>query len=205
MGRGLFVTIDGIGGAGKTTTARLVVDQLNKDDIRAVYTREPSDSATGQFVRAQFNSLTGHALAALVASDRFDHLATVVLPALEQATIVVCDRYVPSSLVLQPLDGVPDTYVEALNAPTLRPDLAVVLTAPPDTAWARIVGRGSHGRFEEGIDQSAAEHAAYQRITTRLRGQGWNIHALDTDIATAPQVAAAIVALIKSYPPMGRQ
>jgi dTMP kinase len=200
---GLFVTIDGIGGAGKTTVAQLSVEQLQAQGRPALYTREPSDSDTGRFLREQVGSLRGHALACLVAADRFDHVATVVAPAVERGTIVVCDRYVASSLVLQPLDGVPEAYVEQINAPAQHPDLAVVLLAAAETAWARVSQRGSHGRFEEGIEQSHAEYRAYRRVATSLHSRGWNIHTVDADDTTAPQVAVAILELIDAAHPPG--
>jgi dTMP kinase len=193
---GHFVTLDGVGGAGKTTTAHLVVDILSRQGLGALYSREPSDSVIGQFVREQFGAISGHALAALVAADRFDHLATVISPARRAGTIVVCDRYVASSLVLQALDGVPEAYIEELNAPAPQPDLAVLLTADPDTAWARVSQRGSHGRSEESPQQSAAEHAAYQRIGARLQARGWNVATLDTASAGPAEVAEAVVSLI---------
>lgn len=198
MTSGLFVTIDGLGGAGKTTTARLVVDALRARGQRAIYTREPSDSPTGRFVREQYGSIRGHGLACLVAADRHDHVTTVILPALQAGTIVICDRYVASSLVLQHLDGVSTAYVTHLNAPLPRPDLAVILEASADTAWARIIGRGSHGRFEDDRQQSCAEHAAFQQVAADLIDQGWNLHTIDTEATSAPQVAAQIADLISA-------
>ncbi|BDB40979.1 MULTISPECIES: dTMP kinase [Mycobacterium] len=196
MTPGLFVTIDGLGGAGKTTTAQLVVEELHTRALPALYTHEPSDSATGRFVREQFGSINGPALACLVAADRLDHVARVISPALEAGTIVICDRYVASSLVLQSLDGVPASYITALNSPAPRPDLAVVLEASADTAWSRIVGRGSHGRFEEHRAQSDAEHRAYAQVAADLTSQGWNMHTVDTEATAAPQVAVMIADLI---------
>lgn len=196
MSPGLFVTIDGLGGAGKTTTAQLVVDELHMRALPALYTCEPSDSPIGRFVRAQFGTINGAALACLVAADRLDHVADVINPALRSGTIVVCDRYVASSLVLQSLDGVPVSYINALNSPAPRPDLAVVLEASADTAWSRITGRGSHGRFEEHRTQSDAEHRAYTQIAAELTQQGWNLHTIDTETAAPPQVTSRIVDLI---------
>jgi dTMP kinase len=193
---GLFVTIDGLGGVGKTTTARLVVDELHKRALPALYTREPSDSPTGRFVREQFGTMRGHALACLVAADRLDHVTTIIIPALQAGTTVICDRYIASSLVLQSLDGVPSAYIADLNSPARRPDLAVVLEAGAQTAWARINQRGSHGRFEEHREQSDVEHRAYKQVAADLKIQSWNIHTIDSETTTAPQVAGQIVELI---------
>lgn len=69
-----------------------------------------------------------HARACLVAADRYHCLATEIRSALAAGKIVLCDRYVASSYVLQHLDGVPIEFIEALNADANRPDLAVILT-----------------------------------------------------------------------------
>lgn len=190
---GLFVTIDGIGGAGKTTTARLVTDQLQSQGRTALSTREPSDTALGQFVRDHFSTINGEALACLVTADRLHHLATVVQPHLTAGAVVVCDRYIVSSLVLQPLDGVPHHYVDLLNTPARPPDLAVVLFAEPDTARDRVTHRGSHGRFETNPQQFDDEYAAYQQAALTLPTRGWTIHTIDTTNITSDEAARQIV------------
>lgn len=197
MAIGCFVTVDGIGGAGKTTIANAVVDMLNQQGLSALYTREPTDLPIGRVVREQFEAVSGYSLAALVAADRFEHLATVIDPARQAGTIVVCDRYVASSLVLQTLDGVPEDYVEKLNEPATKPDLAILLTAEPQTAWTRIAQRGSHGRFEQRAEQSTAEHLAFQRVGDLLRSRGWKVATFSTDTADPDVVAEAIVSLIR--------
>ena len=202
---GQFVTIDGIGGAGKTTIAHHVVALLQERDHRAVYTREPSDSALGTFLRTHFDTIEGHALACLVTADRLDHVAGVINPAVQAHTTVICDRYIAASMVLQPLDGVPTAYIEHLNAPARRPDLAVVLSVDAQTAWSRVSQRGSHGRFETSPDQFRAEHTAYQHVTTTLRQRSWNIHTIDTTAATITDVASRIVDLMDDRQHHGAQ
>ena len=188
---GLFVTVDGPGGAGKTTTVRYLVDYLSDRGYAVHATTEPSHGALGQLARHHTGTYSGHALACLVAADRYHHLTTDIRPNLAAGKIVICDRYVPSSYVLQRMDGVPLPFIEALNADTDRPDLAVILTADPATTAARIARRGAHTRFETGIGTSRTEADLYRDTTQRLIAGGYPLVSIDTtqveplDIATA--------------------
>ncbi|WP_078294449.1 dTMP kinase [Mycobacterium sp. D16R24] len=203
-GPGLLVTLDGMAGAGKTTTAHLVAEQLQLGGHTALYTCEPTDSPLGRFVREHFPTITGHALACMVAADRHEHLTNVIDPAINQTHIVICDRYLVSSLVLQPLDAVPAAYVQALNAPMRQPDLAIVLSASPHIAWTRIARRGRRGRFESSIQELHTQHNAYRQVAAALTQHGWNMHIIDTSDTAAAAVADQIAALIAATAPAAR-
>src|SRR5690606_40533710 len=83
-----------------------------------------------------------HAPAWLIAADRYHHLATEIRPRVQQGEIVLCDRYVASSYVLQQMDGVPLPFIECLNGHSDRPDLAVMLLTDAAEAAARVAARG---------------------------------------------------------------
>ncbi|MBO0874853.1 MAG: dTMP kinase [Pseudonocardia sp.] len=132
------MTIDGPGGVGKSTTTRYLHRRLATRGYDVYATAEPSDDALGRLARRP-GTYTKHALACLVAADRYHHLDTEIHPALRAGRIVVSDRYVPSSYVLQRIDGVPLDFIEAINTDTDIPDLAVLLTAarsPPGSTNA---------------------------------------------------------------------
>lgn len=86
------------------------------------------------------------ALACLVAGDR--HLTAEILPALQAGKVMVCDRYLPSSLVLQGIDGIESDTVWRLNAGIYVPDVAVLLNADHPVIADRLRQRGAHSRFE---------------------------------------------------------
>src|SRR6185437_411501 len=102
---GLFVSIDGPGGSGKSTTVSLVCQQLTAMGLPVHATTEPSRTPLGNLIRAGTYTYQCMSLACLVAGDRHHHLAADIRPQLYANSIVISDRYLPSSLVLQRMDG----------------------------------------------------------------------------------------------------
>lgn len=142
-GRGSFITVDGPGGAGKTTLVECLHHWLDERGYPVQVTTESSHSVLGELACHRTDAYTGHALACLVAADRYHHLATEIRPALADGKIVLCDRYVASSDVPQRLDGVPSSFIQALNADADQPDLAIILTADPVVTTERIAHRAA--------------------------------------------------------------
>lgn len=177
---GRFITLDGPGGVGKSTTAAALERHLAARGEQVHTTTEPSRSELGQFVRAHADQYHGATLACLVAADRHDHLAREVVPRLDAGTTVVCDRYVASTLVVQHLDGVPQQYLLDLNAGMRMPDLAVILTATPRRIADRIAQRGATHRFNRDPDFPARETTLYDETVGILRGMGVSVLVVDT-------------------------
>lgn len=114
MRKGLFISVDGPNGAGKTTFIRTLVENLSVN--YDVYdTREPSPTSFGTFVKKNEGGLKGMQYAQLIWADRHYHLQTCVQPQLSLGKIVVCDRYIDSSFVLQGFDGVSEEQIWELN------------------------------------------------------------------------------------------
>lgn len=188
---GLFVTLDGPGGAGKSTLVRLLADHLTAAGYPVLATREPTDGQLGQIARHLTGTYSGPALACLVAADRYHHLAAEIQPALDSGRLVLCDRYVPSSYVLQTRDGVPLEYVRQLNALAPRPDLAVLVTADPDILEDRLRARGAHSRFEHD-GSSRVEASMYDDLANVLAEDGFPMWRVDTG-DDAPQLAVQLI------------
>ena len=170
--RGLLVTIDGPGGAGKSTLARRTAEQLSAAGIPATATAQPSTGPMGVLARQHTHELRGLALACLVAADRYHHLDTHIRPALAAGQVVICDRYVASSYVLQALDGVDQAFIQHINAHADPPDLAVFLHCDPGELQRRLTVRGSHGRFEDTPGISHAETARFHEAALLLKQAG---------------------------------
>ncbi|REF00736.1 dTMP kinase [Thermomonospora umbrina] len=133
--------------------------------------------------------LTGRALALAVAADRAHHLHTEIEPALADGATVLCDRYVPSSLVLQRLDGVAVADIGAYNRFARIPDLTVYLTAEAATIQTRLAARSRRSRLEE-IGGPAREVDLYRQARRLLADEGWPQIVIDAERRTVDEVAA---------------
>ncbi len=138
---GFFICIEGIDGSGKTTQARRLVKTLVGEGYDAVYTTEPTEGAIGKIIRKQI--LQGTARfpvleAVLFAADRVHHLENEVVPLLKAGKVVVCDRYVYSSVAYQGASGLPIKWIEGINKYAIVPDIAIYIDVPPEVVFRRI-------------------------------------------------------------------
>jgi dTMP kinase len=194
---GLLVSIDGPGGAGKSTVLRLVSLSLTGLGLRTCPTAEPTPTPLGNLIRASTDTYSGMSLACLVAGDRHHHLDTVIRPNLDAGVIVLTDRYLPSSLVLQRIDSVTWPVIWQLNHGAEVPDLAILLNADPVILRQRMSGRGGpHSRFERAADGPGKERDLYRDTATRLAALGWNVCEIDTTAISAAEAAATVTSRI---------
>jgi dTMP kinase len=189
---GLFVSIDGPGGSGKSTLALLVTAQLVGSGLAVHPTSEPSPTPLGQLIRMGTDEYAGMALACLVAGDRHHHLAAEIRPALAAGKVVLCDRYLPSSLVLQRIDGIGWDVIVQLNQGADQPGLAVILNGSPAVIAARLAARGKHSRFERQPDSSQTESDLYIDTAARLAEVGWPVCIIDITTRSADEAAKIV-------------
>ncbi len=190
--QGLFISIDGPGGSGKSTLAALVTARLARRGLAVHWTREPSPTPLGQLIRAGTDDYAGMTLACLVAGDRHHHLAAEIRPALAAGQIVICDRYLPASLVLQRIDGISWDVIIQLNQGADQPALAVILNGSPAMIAARLAARGAHSRFERQPGSSQTESDLYTDTAVRLAEAGWPVCPIDITTRSADQAAMIV-------------
>lgn len=192
---GLFVTIDGPNGSGKTSLARAVEAVLTGRGDPVYSTAQPSGSALGKLARAAEPEVRGRALACLVAADRHHQLTEHILPALRRGDVVLCDRYVESSLVLQRLDGVGVDYILGVNSGIVRPDIRIRLLADEGVLRARLAERapGRDRRFERAPDGPRRELALYAEADELLTA-AYDVAAevYDTTSTRAPELGQRV-------------
>jgi dTMP kinase len=199
--KGFFVSIDGPSGVGKTTTIRELRTLLSQRGIPARWTVEPPrGDFLGDFTRTHGGQLHGLALACLVAAARYRHIETTIDPVLERGEMLVSDRYVPSMLVLQRLDGVPMKFLTLLNDYAPRPDLAVILTASPGTICERITKAGITHRFRADPDAPTREVELYRDAANLLEDLGVNVLVINSTEIAPSEVARRIADAIPALP-----
>ena len=126
MARGKFVTFEGCDGCGKSTQLRLLSDYLAKENVPHIFTREPGGGKISEAIReillnGKNAEMTDDCEALLYAAARMQHLADRVEPALVEGKLVVCDRYVDSSLAYQAYArGLGVDFVSQINAQALK-------------------------------------------------------------------------------------
>ncbi|MFJ3825283.1 dTMP kinase [Streptomyces nodosus] len=201
---GQFVTLDGPGGVGKSTVAETVVGLLRAERHSVFGTREPSDSEIGRLARNGTEEYRGMSMACLIAADRYRHVEQEIRPALARGEVVVCDRYVASSLVLQVMDGVPRDAVWEMNRHADMPDLAVIINARADEIEKRLGERGPHSRYEREPGGTERECAYYYEAARFLMTVGVRVLQLDASTADAEGVARTVVEAIKEPWTRGR-
>jgi len=144
---GFFLTVEGVDGAGKTTVVAMIRDFLAESGREATITREPGGSPAAERIRGLLLDRSSpppdpRAEALLYAAARRQHLVDVVIPALRAGRIVVCDRYVDSSLAYQGYArglGVEEVWsINRFAVEHWMPDLTLYLDVPPETGLARI-------------------------------------------------------------------
>lgn len=140
---GVFICVEGIDGSGKTTQARCLVETLTKRGYDAVYTSEPSQGTFGEIIRRYIlqgdERVPTVVEAVLFAVDRLDHIANEITPFLKEGRIVVCDRYVHSSIAYQGARGDVDLqWIERINEHAIIPDLAIYIDVPAEIAVSRF-------------------------------------------------------------------
>ncbi|MEE0880992.1 MAG: dTMP kinase [Turicibacter sp.] len=144
---GLFITLEGGEGAGKTTIANAVIEKLSTLGIETVYTREPGGIKIAEKIREvildpDHTEMDCRTEALLYAAARRQHLVEKVKPAMEAGRIVLCDRFVDSSIVYQGYArGIGMDEVREINQFAIEgfmPDLTIFFDIKPELGLARI-------------------------------------------------------------------
>jgi len=158
---GFFITFEGPDGCGKSTQLRFLAEYLEEFGINVVRTREPGGSLVAEKIRAilldrENEEMDAMTEALLYAAARAEHVRKVIKPALSEGKVVLCDRFLHSSLAYQGYGrrlGLP--LVRKINEPAVDgclPDVTVFIRVPPDRAFSRMNEHKVHDRLEsEGL------------------------------------------------------
>ena len=203
--RGMFVTLEGIDGAGKSTQFAALVGALRDAGRDVVATREPGGTPLGERIRDLLlhETMAPSTEALLMFAARQEHVLRVIEPALLRGSDVVCDRFTDASLAYQGAGkGIPLDRLQALAHwvhPGLRPDLSVLLDLPPEVAAQRLRGRDAD-RFErEPLAFFERVRAQYLQLAAAEPQRWLVVDAQATPERVAATLRAALQRLLEAH------
>jgi len=195
--KSLFVTLEGPNGVGKTTIAKEVVQRLCDFGYDVLLTKEPTASSLGDFLRNSEEIYGRETLACIAAADRYFHIAQEIAPALAAGQIVLSDRYIESSLVLQRLDGCSLEFIWNINSQIFVPDLSVILVSDPTILDQRLSSeRTKFSRFERD-ETREKEMNFYHEAAEFVAQKGFNVFLLENDKQPVSDTAERIVSEVQ--------
>ena len=207
----MFLTVEGVEGAGKSTFIGLLEDELRKRGVDFLRTREPGGCALGRQIRPLLldvsQQVSDRAELFLFLADRAQHVADTIRPALERGQWVICDRYADSTIAYQGYGrGMDPEQLQMLNdyaTGGLWPEITFLLDLPVEEGLGRALARNgregltqSEGRFE------AEALAFHQRIREGFlaRAARWPERFRVLDASQAPEtVLAQAMACLEPY------
>lgn len=158
MQKGLFITFEGSDGSGKTTISQLAYEKLKEMGYPVLYTREPGGIDIAEQIRKVIldpanTAMDARCEALLYAASRRQHLIEKVLPALAENKIVLCDRFVDSSLVYQGIArgiGIEEVYrINEFAIEGHLPDATLFLQVDLEVGLLRVTNRGNLDRLDQ--------------------------------------------------------
>ncbi len=185
---GVFITIEGGEGVGKSTNIRHLQNWLQTHDIAYTLTREPGGTPLAESIRELLLQKRDEKVAVsaellLIFAARAQHIEQVIRPALERGEWVLCDRFTDATYAYQgggrdmPLDQI--STLETLVQNDLRPDITLLLDAPVEVGMSRAGERGELDRFElEELDFFRRVRSAYLQ---RAQDEPTRFRVVDTD------------------------
>lgn len=209
MKKGLFITFEGNDGSGKTTISKLAYKKLLEMGYPVIYTREPGGIDIAEQIRdvilnPKNTAMDARCEALLYAASRRQHLVEKVLPALLENKIVLCDRFIDSSLVYQGIArniGINEVYkINEFAIEGNLPDATIFLHVDLKTGLSRIESRGDKDRLDnESMDFHQMVADGYNQVCELYPER---IHVVDAN-KTVDEVfnntLNVLLEIIKSY------
>ncbi|MMZ61625.1 Thymidylate kinase [compost metagenome] len=210
-GRGLFITLEGGEGSGKTTVIQNLAAALDEWGVSCMTTREPGGIDIAEQIRSLIltpanTAMDGRTEALLYAAARRQHLVEKVEPALKQGIAVLCDRFIDSSLAYQGhARGLGIEEVLAINSFATKgtmPDITFYMDIEPEIGLARIAagqGREVNRLDLEGIDFHRQVREGYQMLARKYPERIRVIDASRSKEEVAAEIKTELAAVLKDF------
>ena len=201
--KGKFITFEGCEGVGKSTQLRLIREYLEKTNQNVVFTREPGGTKISEKIREIIldggnKEETPETEALLYAAARAQLVSELIIPAAESGKIVVCDRYIDSSVAYQGYGrGLGKEFIDDINSFAIKnrmPDVTLFFDIPPERAFERKGGADKNDRMEQsGLSFHKKVYEGYLRQATEYPERIVRINAEQT----VEKVFADVIRVLK--------
>jgi len=171
---GIFIALEGPDGSGKSTIMKKIVEYLEANGIEFIGTREPGGTKIGENIRGiildeENKHMAAETEALLYAASRSQHIYEKILPALNRGKVVICERFILSSLAYQGIArGLGVDQVRSINdfaIKGIRPHLTLFFDVDPEKTLERKVGKKRGDRLEqEGVDFHKKVYNGYKEL-----------------------------------------
>ncbi|MCY1277974.1 Thymidylate kinase [compost metagenome] len=189
---GLFITLEGPEGAGKSTNREYLAQRLRDQGVEVLLTREPGGTPLAERIREILLAPSDETMAVdtellLVFAARAQHLEAVIKPALARGAVVLCDRFTDATYAYQGggrgLSEERIALLERFVQGDLRPDLTLVFDLPVEIGLSRAAARGRLDRFEQ--EQRSFFEAVRQTYLGRARSAPERYRVIDASVPLA--------------------
>lgn len=189
--KGVLIAITGFDGSGKTTQIEAISNEFKKQNREVLLTAQPTAWFRQQSINRNFlinggNEVQARILALMSAADRLRHVYDVIIPALDEGKVVICDRYIYTTFGLFIHRGIKSSFISEINKGIPKPDYAFYLNVPPEVLKQRLINRdkGCLKHEEQEIDRIASITSAYENMYPHLININGNqeIHQVTRDI-----------------------
>ena len=202
--KGRFITFEGCEGVGKSRQIKLLEEYLKENNIKYFLTREPGGNSVSEQIRNiilddRNDDMTDECEALLYAAARVQLLKEVIKPKLDAGELVICDRFVDSSLAYQGYArGLGTEFIEEINGYAIKnfmPDYTVFLNLDPERAFKRKGGADGKDRLEQsGLDFHKKVYEGYLKLAEKYPERYIVIDASGEKAETHAKVISALKA-----------
>ena len=169
----MFITFEGIDGSGKSTQANFLKNKLQNDGYDVILLREPGGTIISEKIRDlvlnhRASSVSSLTEALLIASSRYQLVNEIILPALKKNTIVICDRYIDSTIAYQGYGrGINISWLNEINKYSLmhaNPELTYLFDLKVEDSMLRIKNKNKDRIEQEGKDFLSKVRNGYLKL-----------------------------------------
>ncbi|MCX7778809.1 MAG: dTMP kinase [Patescibacteria group bacterium] len=176
--KGKFIVFEGQDGSGNSTQSKIISDWLEGMSFPVLLTKEPTSNIIGGLIKGQLShdwKTSPECLQLLFAADRAHHLEKEIIPALKKGYIVVCDRYLFSSIAYGTASGLSFKWLLEINKNFILPDITFLLKTPPKICLKRI----ERGRLTIELFEKEKKLSSVWKVYSLIAKKFKNIHIID--------------------------